>query len=94
MGVTVIVPPLVPLVGATLSHRTSSDAVQLIVPPPVLDTVRVLDAGLAPPAVPLNEMLDGETDSDGGVTGSTVIVTGIVCGEPVAPAAVTVMLVV
>ena len=56
----------------------------------MLVTVSVLAAGLAAPCVPLNERLAGETESAGGVTGSTVSVTGIVLGEPVAPAAVTV----
>ena len=38
----------------------------------------------------MNARLAGVTDSAGGVGGSTVSVTGIVFGEPVAPAAVTV----
>ena len=51
-------------------------------------------AGDAPPAVPLNDSVAGVTDSAGGVGGSTVNVTATVFGEPVAPAAVTVMSVV
>ena len=58
-GVTVIVPAFVPLAGETLSQLALSDAVQLIVPPPVLLTDSVLAAGLAPPAVALNDRLAG-----------------------------------
>ena len=89
-GVAVIVPALVPLAGDTLSQLALSDAVQSIEPPPVLLTDKVLAAGLAPPCVALNDRLAGVTDSAGGVGGSTVNVTGIVFGEPVAPGAVTV----
>ena len=52
----------VPLPGVTVSHGASSVAVNESVPPPVLSTPRVFAAGLAPPAVPLN-------DSDGGRDG-------------------------
>jgi hypothetical protein len=90
VGVTVMVPELVPLAGATLSHVALSDAVQSIDPAPVLLTDSVLAAGLEPPAVPLNDRLVGVTESAGGVGASSVNVTGIVLGEPVAPAAVTV----
>jgi hypothetical protein len=93
-GVTVIVPELVPLPGETLNHVSLSDAVQSIDPPPVLLTDSVFAAGLDPPAVPLNDRLDGVTDSAGGVGGSSVSVTGIVFGDPSAPVADTVMSVV
>ena len=53
-GVTVIVPAFVPLAGDTLSHVALSDAVQSIVPPPVLLTASVLAAGSEPPAVAVN----------------------------------------
>ena len=89
-GVTVIVPAFVPLVGDTLSHVALSDAVQSIVSPPVLLTASVLAAGSEPPAVAVKARLAGVTDSAGGVGGSTVRVTGMVFGEPVAPDAVTV----
>jgi hypothetical protein len=89
-GVTVIVPELVPLAGDTLSQLAVSDAVQSMDPPPVLLTASVLAAGLEPPAVPLNDRLVGDTERAGGVGASSVNVTGIVLGEPVAPAAVTV----
>jgi hypothetical protein len=71
----------------TLSHALVSDAVQVIVPPPVLATVSVLAAGSAPPAVALNARLAGVTDNTGG-GGSTVSVTATVFDEP-APAIVT-----
>jgi hypothetical protein len=73
-GVTVIVPEFVPLAGDTLSQLALSDAVQFIEPPPVLLTVSVLAAGLEPPAVPLNDRLDGVTDRAGGVGGAGVAV--------------------
>ena len=55
-----------PLAGDSVSHGTSSDAVKFSVPPPVLDTVTVFEAGDAPPAVPLNVNDAGDTDSAGG----------------------------
>src|SRR3954470_4215591 len=89
-GVTVIVPVFVPLAGDRLSHVALSAAVQSIDPPPVLLTDSVLAAGSEPPAVAVKARLPGVTDSAGGVGGSTVRVTGMVLGEPVAPEAVTV----
>jgi hypothetical protein len=89
-GVTVIVPAFVPLPGETVSQVALSATVQSIAPPPVLLTDSVFAAGLAPPWVALNVRLDGVTDSAGGAGGSTVKVTGIVFGDPDAPAAVTV----
>ena len=65
-GVTLIVPALVPLPGDTLSQLALSDAVQLIEPPPELATASDLAAGLAPPAVALNDRLAGLTESVGG----------------------------
>src|SRR4051794_24647441 len=89
-GVTVIVPVFVPVAGDRLSHVALSDAVQSIDPPPVLLTESVLAAGSDPPAVAVKARLEGVTDRAGGVGGSTVRVTGMVFGEPVAPDAVTV----
>jgi hypothetical protein len=90
-GVTVTVPLCVPLAGESDSHVASSLAVQFRVPPPVLVTEIVFAAGLAPPCVAENDKLAGEADNTGGVGGgSSVSVTGIVFGDPVAPAAVTV----
>src|ERR1700755_2874974 len=65
-GVAVIVPAFVPLPGVTVNHGALSDAVQLSVPPPAFATLSVLAAGLAPPAVPRNDRLDGLTESTGG----------------------------
>ncbi len=59
--------PCVPLVGLTDSHDASSEAVKFSVPPPVFDTVTVLDAGLPWPTVALNASDVGDTDSVGGV---------------------------
>ena len=44
-GVTVTVPPFVPLPGDTLSQLALSDAVQSSEPPPAFDTANVLAAG-------------------------------------------------
>ena len=92
-GVTVSVAGADPDAGETLSHDTDSDAVKLSVPPPVLVMLAVCAAGLAPPTVALNVMLVAETAS-AGVAGLTVSVTSIVFGEPVAPDAATVIVVV
>ena len=89
-GVTVSVAGAVALAGVTASHAASSDAVTSSVPPPVFVTATVLAAGLDPPCVALNDRLAGETASAGGAGGSTVSVTAIVLGEPVAPAVVAV----
>ena len=48
----VTVPLLVPDAGDRINHADVSLAVQAKVPPPVLVMVKVLGAGLAPPAVP------------------------------------------
>jgi hypothetical protein len=69
-GVTVTVPPFVPLAGATLSQLALSDAVQFMDPPPVLETVIVFAAGLAPPAVAENDSEAGVVDSTGGGGGA------------------------
>jgi hypothetical protein len=55
-----------PLAGETVSQEASSLAVKLNAPPPLLVTEIVLDAGLAPPAVPVNASDVGETASAGG----------------------------
>ncbi len=70
-----------------------SVALQLSVPPPVFVTSKLCAAGLAPPCVAVNDMLVRDTASAGGA-GFTVSATSIVFGEPVAPAAVTVIWVV
>jgi hypothetical protein len=90
-GVTVTVPAFVPLAGDTLSHDAPSDAVQSSEPPPVLETDSVLAAGFAPPWVAEKDSAEGDTDSAGGVGGSSVSVTVTVLGEPDAPAAASVM---
>ncbi len=86
---TVIVPAPVPLPGEIDSHGALSDAVQLSVPPPVLATVSVLDAGSGPSATALKDSEAGDTARAGG-GGSTTNVTATVFGDPVAPAADTV----
>ena len=52
-------------------------------------TVGLTALGLAPPAVALNERVDGDTASTG-LAGFTVSVTATVFGDPLAPVAVTV----
>src|ERR687888_506106 len=89
-GLTESVAGAVALAGVTVSHDASSDAVTSNVPPPVFVTDTVCAAGFAPPCTAVKARLVGETDSAGGVGGSTVSVTGMVFGEPVAPVAVTV----
>src|SRR3954451_12875682 len=91
VGVAVTVAAFVPPVGDTLSHAAFSDAVQLIEPEPVFETLTVLVAGLLPPTVAVNASVAGVTDNTGGGGGSTVSVTVTVFGEPVAPAAASVM---
>ena len=73
-----------PLAGDTLNQVWLSDAVQFNVPPPVFDTFTVCAAGLAPPAVAVNDRLAGATANTGDA-GFTVSVTSTVFGEPVAP---------
>jgi hypothetical protein len=91
VGVAVTVPAFVPLPGETLSQVALSDAVQLIEPLPVLLTETVFAAGSLPPTVAVNARVAGVTDKTGGGGGSTVSVTVTVFGEPVAPAAASVM---
>jgi hypothetical protein len=79
-----------PLVGVTVSHDASSDALKVNVPPPVFVTASVLPAGLPAPASPANDNAAGATARTGGAGAVTVSVTGMVLGEPAAPAAVTV----
>jgi hypothetical protein len=55
----------------------------------MLLTVRFFAAGLAPPAVALNDKLFGDTER-AGAGGSTVSVTGISFGDPLTPADSTV----
>ena len=78
----------VPDAGVTDSHGASSEAVKESVPPPLLATLSVLDAGLVPPAVAEKDRLAGVTESAGAA--ATVSVTGICFGEPVVPVEVTV----
>lgn len=61
---TVTVVGAVPVVGLSVSHEASSEAVHVIVPPPVLPTMSVWLAGLAPPCAPENVSADGPIDSD------------------------------
>src|SRR6187549_3452118 len=76
LGVTVMVPGAGPLLGETLIHDWSSDAVQFIVPPPVLVTESSLAAGFVPPAVAVNDRLVGVTDSAGAVTTGQPLLDG------------------
>ena len=76
-------------VGLTESHGTSAEAVKFSVPPPVFVTVNDFVSPVAAPWVAANASAVGATASAGG--GSTVKVTGISRGEPVAPGAVTVI---
>ena len=55
-----------PLAGDTLSQAASSAAVKLSEPPPLLVTEIVLEAGFAPPAVPVKASDVGEADRTGG----------------------------
>ena len=55
-----------PLAGVTVSHGASSDAVNDERPAAGVGTLSVFAAGLAPPAVPLNDSDAGETASTGG----------------------------
>jgi hypothetical protein len=48
----VMVPVLVPDAGDRINHADVSLAVQVKVPPPVLEILNDVGAGLAPPAVP------------------------------------------
>jgi hypothetical protein len=48
----VTVPVLVPDAGDKVNHAAVSLAVQVRVPPPVLEILNVVEAGLAPPAMP------------------------------------------
>jgi hypothetical protein len=47
----------VPLTGATVSQVWLSETLQLSVPPPVLEMLKVWPEGLAPPAVALKVFL-------------------------------------
>src|SRR3954470_2537751 len=80
----------VPVAGETDSHAPSSPVLNDSVPPPVLEIASAFDAGFAPPRTAEKLSDDGDTPSAGGDEASTVSVTGIVLGEPVAPGAVTV----
>src|SRR5919205_1135927 len=93
-GATDSVAGAVAVAGVTVSHDASSETLTSSEPLPVLVTDAFCAAGFVPPCVALNGRLVGVTDSAGGVGAATVNVTGIVFGEPPAPAAVTVMLVV
>jgi hypothetical protein len=83
----------VPLAGVTLSHGWSSDALKLSVPPPLFVTLTVCAGGFAPPCVALKASVAGATARTG-VDGLTVSVTSIVFGDPLTPAALTVIWVV
>jgi hypothetical protein len=55
-----------------------------------LVTLSDCDGGAPAPSIAENERLVGVTDSAGGAGGLSVSVTGIVFGDPLTPAAVTV----
>jgi hypothetical protein len=55
----------VPFAGVAVSQGASVAVVKLSVPVPVLLTVSSWAAGLAPPAVPLNVRVVGDTDKMG-----------------------------
>jgi hypothetical protein len=84
----------VPEVGETLSQLppevVEAAAVQVIVPPPVLEISTFWFAGLDPPAVAVKVSEAGVNAMVGGGA-ATFNVTAMVCGEFVAPAAVMVM---
>src|SRR5688572_24989792 len=90
LAATVMVPPPLPSAGVTASQAASSDAVQLMIPPPVLATASVLAAGFAAPCWAVKLRLDGVTDNAGVGGAVTVSVTGIDRGAPPAPGAVMV----
>ena len=66
MTVRVTAPFPVPEAGLSVSHGALSLADQLNVPPPVLLTLRVWVAGLAPPCVAAKEKLVGLAPRAGG----------------------------
>ena len=81
----------VPEAGETVNHAALSLADQLKVPPPVLLTLRVWVAGLAPPWVAAKAKLVGLAPMAGGTgAAATVKVTGTVTGvAPVAASVIT-----
>src|SRR4051812_12088695 len=81
------VPEFVPDAGETVSQAELLDAVQFIVPAPVLETLTDWAAGLEPFAVPLKARAVEVRERIAGGGGATVKVTATVLGEPVAPAA-------
>ena len=89
---TVTVDGAAPLAGVAECQVALPDAAQESVPPPAFVTDIVWEAGLAPPAWPVNARLPGVTDNTGEAPGGlvTVRVTGMFIGEPVAPAEVIV----
>ena len=70
-------PVFVPLAGPSVNQVALSVTVHESVPPPVFEVANVLDAGLAPPATPVNARLAGLTPMTG-VVDATVKVTGTV----------------
>src|SRR5579883_1521641 len=87
----VSVPLFVPLAGETLSQLWLLDAVQLSVPPPLLLTVAVCEAGLPLPAVPLKLRAAVETESTGEGAGAPTVRPTVIVWEPLlAPGALTV----
>ena len=77
-----------------VEERESQDAVllavQLSVPPPVLEMLMFWVAGLEPPAVAVKDAVFEDTVNTGAAA-LTTNVTATFCGEPTAPLAVTVM---
>lgn len=85
LTLAVIVPAFVPLVGVSVSHAALSEALQVSVPPPVLDTPIVFAAGLAAPAAPEKARLVGLSPITGvALPAVTVMVmgTGLVVPPP------------
>ena len=76
-----MVPALVPACGPIVSQLACSFALQVSVPPPVLDTVMVWAAGFAPPTLPAKAKPVGLSPIAGLVLPAavTAIVIGMTC---------------
>jgi len=84
-------PLLEPDAGLTVSHEALSLALQFRVPEPVLDTVMVWLAGLAPPWMAEKESAFGVKSMTGTGAAVTVNDTRTDCGLLVEPTPVTVI---
>jgi hypothetical protein len=76
---TVTTPGALPETGVIVTHGWSAEAVQVRVPAPKLETLKVCDGGAAPPWVTVKPMLLGTTLNEGG--GARLSVTGMERGE-------------